>query len=753
LQCGSSEGEGKMSEVAQVSRMWFVSLRWRFLLPVFLVVLIAAMGGAYYLGSRMTGSMEIPQLNLLLESSRSISERVAALYARDRAEAERIAFTSGVPEMVVNGQARKLQLLLEGAARLAELDSLILINAHGEEVLGMLRGTDETADYSVSTGTDLSGEPVFQDVLDEDSIGATALLRTPNGLILYTAMPVMDGAEVVGAALVGRRFEAVLEGLHGSGLADVAVYGEDGKLLQITLKPGVDMAAIPPELFDQAFTTSENMPVRGIQIDGDAYQVAYFPFQFGPNTLGVIGAFTPNSIPLVTEIGRQLTSLVMASLAGVVVVTAFVGMNTMVVRRTNRVTAVAQSLAEGNSFMRTNMKASDEIGAVGKALDQYADYVQERQDALRVTLRRQRREVEHLLAVLESMPDGIIVQDLDGRVMVMNERAKKLLGSQRVFRSAGLHELTATVTDSIGAAISPGLYSLGDPQRVELDGKMLSAQVAAVIDLSNQRVGTVIVLRDITTEVRRERAYQTVLTRMEQEAQKPLVEAARAEVKQQPVSALARELSRHAVALQKLVVEMRDLNMADAPAIREGQRPLHLETLVWTCANEWRQVATAANLTLEVVIEKKGLYVLGDERRLRWAIGNILDNAIKYTPPGGKLTLEIKGEGEGRANLRVRDSGVGIAAGELPHVFTRFYRGMPTTESGRVILMPGTGQGLSIAKQIIEAHGGMIQIKSKPGVGTAVYFTLPLTSPVTMELPHLQMDMEGETVRLETDEI
>ena len=66
--------------------------------------------------------------------------------------------------------------------------------------------------------------------------------------------------------------------------------------------------------------------------------------------------------------------------------------------------------------------------------------------------------------------------------------------------------------------------------------------------------------------------------------------------------------------------------------------------------------------------------------------------------------------------------------------------------------MPGTGQGLSIAKQIIEGHGGMIVIKSKPGVGTAVYFTLPLTSPVSIELPHLQMDMEGETVRLDTED-
>ncbi len=745
----TTEGHGTKSK--------FVSLRWRFVLPVFVVVLLLAMGGAYYLGSRMTGQMEIPQLNILLESSRAISERAAALYDRDRAEAERIAFTSGVPDMIANRQARKLQLLVEGSARLAGLDSLIITDMAGIEILGLLRGEGDSQDYSISADTDLSDEAIFQSVADEGYIGATALLRTPNGLMLYTAVPVNNGAEQVGTALVGRRFEMVLEELQGSGVADVALYGRDGNLLQTSMEPrtgSMEPLAISPELFNQALATSPTeVPVQGIIVGQDAYQAAYSPFVFGPNTLGVVAAFTPNNIPFVTEMGRQLTSLVMASLAGTIVIAVFLAMNLMVIGRVNRVTTVAQALAEGNSFMRTSMKATDEIGAMGAALDQYSNYVQDRQDVMRVTLRRQRREVEHLMAVLQSMPDGVIVQDLDGRVMVMNDQAKKLLGSQRVFRSAGLHELTASVTDAIGSAISPGLYSLGDPQRVELDGKMLSAQVAAVVDLSSQQVGTVIVLRDITADVRRERAYDTVLTRMEQEVQKPLAETARTEASQRPVNTLARELSRHAVALQKLVVEMRDLNLIDGPSIREGQRQLHLETLIWTCANEWRQVATANNLALDVVIEKKGLYVLGDERRLRWAIGNILDNSIKYTPPGGKLLLEIKGEGEGRANLRVRDSGVGIAADELPHVFTRFYRGNPVTENGRAILVPGTGQGLSLAKQIIEAHGGMIQVKSKPGVGTAVYFTLPLTSPVSLELPHLQMDMEGETVRLEKDEI
>jgi signal transduction histidine kinase len=213
---------------------------------------------------------------------------------------------------------------------------------------------------------------------------------------------------------------------------------------------------------------------------------------------------------------------------------------------------------------------------------------------------------------------------------------------------------------------------------------------------------------------------------------------------------VAYDLSRHTGALQKLIYEMREITMPDVPQMRETQHPIYLDTLVWVIANEWRQIASAANLSLEILIEKRGLFVLGDERRLRWAIGNLVDNAIKYTLPGGKLTLEINGESDGRALMRVRDNGVGITREEIPHLTTRFYRGTPRTPSGEALHVPGSGQGLYVAKQVIEAHGGLLQIKSKPAVGTAVYFALPVTASVSYELPHLprEFDLEGETVRI-----
>lgn len=730
----------------------FVSLQWRLILPLFAVILVAAMSGAYLLAKHLGGEMYISQENLLRQGSRAIDERAAALYETRRYEAQRAAFTAGLADAIHERDAEALRALLDGPARLGGLDSIIVTDAEGVEILGLLRVENrETGDYAVSTGTDLSREPVVRGVLDSAFVGSTGLVRTAENTLLYTAVPVGDANPPSGIVLVGQRLEKVLNELQNSALIELAIYGPDGALIRTTLAltgetPGA--LALPPEIFERALVTEA--PVQTLDINGELYRATYLPFRFGPTVLGIIGAFAPDSIPILAELGRQVTGLVMALVAGAAVIVVFAAVNRLVVSRANRVARVAADLTSGQMFARTGMKANDEIGAIGHALDRYADYVQERQDALRGSLRRQRREAEHLTAVLESLPDGIIVQDNDGQVVLMNEAAKKLMGSQRLVHSAGLRDLTAAVTDLLGPALAPGLYALGDPRQVELDNRMLSAQATAVMNLSNERVGTVILLRDITAEVRLERAREAMLDRMAKDVQKPISETARAEYSRQPQAGLPRELARHAVALQKLISEMRQLSAIDIPGIQEGQRPLLLDTLIWTIANEWRQIAQAANLTLDVSIERKGLYVLSDERRLRWALGNLVDNAIKYTPPGGKIILDIRGETNGYALLRVRDNGVGIAPDDLPHIFTRFYRGAPVTANGRAIHAPGMGQGLTIARQIIEAHGGKVEIRSKQFQGTAVFVALPLTASVGLQLPQMpaDLDLEGETVQI-----
>lgn len=428
----------------------------------------------------------------------------------------------------------------------------------------------------------------------------------------------------------------------------------------------------------------------------------------------------------------------------------------VVARRVNRVRAAVDDLRAGHRMTRAAMPATDEVGVLAESVDTYADYVQGKQDELREMLRRKRTELERATAVLESIPDGIIVQDLDGRVILMNEPARHLLGSQRVFRSAGLHELTALVTDTLGAALAPGVYAMGTPQRVALGERMLSAQAAAVLSPSNDRLGTVIVLRDITPEVRQARERDALLERIEKEVYAPISGMVQRKHRAGLFTDLMMEdfvkaLTRHTVTLHMLISDIRDVSTGSDTPARRTHQPILLETLVWAVANEWRQVATANGVTMHINIGMKGLYILCDEIRLRWAIGNVVDNAVKYTPSGGSLTVEIVGEEQGRALLRIRDSGVGITTEDLAHIFTRFYRGVPTLPDGRLLRQPGMGQGLYIARQIVEAHGGTIRLKSKVHNGTAVYITLPLTSPEGWDMAEMPDDIDGETMPVKTD--
>ncbi len=739
------------------TRPRYISLRWRLFLPVFIALLIVVMMGAYGLGQSLTQTASTPQTNLLIQTGDAFRNHTNDLYEQMVLEAQRVAFTRGVADAVSARLATELQPILETSGRLANLDSIIVTDAQGVEVAGVLRVEQQSnVSYTVSTNTDLHVQSVIRAVLDEKTVGATGLLRTPSGLLLYTAVPMLDSNQPIGIVLVGRSLDKVLSDLKSDGISDLAMYGSDAALLETTTRP-VDSTAsdlsMSPDFFQKILAVPNQLTVRSIQLSNQAYRVGYLPFQFGPQPLGALAILLPDTVPAIAQTGQQLGGLTLAAVAGAAIIALFIATYINIIRPAAQVASAAQSLTLGNSFVRTGMQPTNEIATVGHALDKYADYVQERQDSLRASLRRQRRETEYLMSVLEAMPDGVVVHDQQGQIIVMNQAARVLLGTQPQDQLA-LRSLFAQPNAS-SRPLVPGLYTLGNPRRLEFDGHMVSAQAASLINISDERVGTLVVLRDVTREVRREQLQEDMLRRLSDEVQVSFLPSSHGETPSSLMSEVAHDLGRHAAALQKLIFEMREITMPDVPQIRESQRALYLDTLIWVIANEWRQIASAANLSLEVLIEKRGLFVLGDERRLRWAVGNLVDNAIKYTLPGGKLTLEINGEAEGRALMRIRDNGVGISREELPHITTRFYRGTPLTADGDILRVPGTGQGLYVAKQVIEAHGGLLQVKSTVGVGTAVYFALPVTASVSYELPVLprEFDLEGETVRIQRNNL
>jgi signal transduction histidine kinase len=184
--------------------------------------------------------------------------------------------------------------------------------------------------------------------------------------------------------------------------------------------------------------------------------------------------------------------------------------------------------------------------------------------------------------------------------------------------------------------------------------------------------------------------------------------------------------------MARLVDDLLLLSRADAGALRWEIGPVELDRLVEEVAKEGDILGRGTQVRVSIQALEP-VIVQGDGQRLKQLLRNLVDNGIKYTPPGGQVTLALRTEsdqapGSGSAPqhalIEVRDTGVGIPAEALPRIFERFYRVDParSREAG------GAGLGLCIAKTIADAHAGRIEVQSTPGAGSTFTLVLPLHS-------------------------
>jgi heavy metal sensor kinase len=180
--------------------------------------------------------------------------------------------------------------------------------------------------------------------------------------------------------------------------------------------------------------------------------------------------------------------------------------------------------------------------------------------------------------------------------------------------------------------------------------------------------------------------------------------------------------------MTRLIEDLLFLADADANTAIE-RRDVALHELLAEVAEDARLIATRTDGTREVVLRANDpLIVCGDEERLRQMIWNLVENAVRYTPAGGTITLALRRRGP-VAELTVGDTGIGIAPEHLPHLFERFYR----VDTGRSRALGGTGLGLSIVRQTAEAHGGQVRVRSTVGEGSTFTVALPVARRVTSD--------------------
>jgi heavy metal sensor kinase len=209
---------------------------------------------------------------------------------------------------------------------------------------------------------------------------------------------------------------------------------------------------------------------------------------------------------------------------------------------------------------------------------------------------------------------------------------------------------------------------------------------------------------------------RTPLTVIRTETELAFARPLTAEEQQQMLVSVTEECDR----LTHLTDQLLLLSREDAGGTRPVRERVELTRLVRHVAETMTPLMEAKDLRFEIAGEI-GKDIDGDETRLHQVFINLLDNAIKYTPKGGKIAIQLQREGD-MALVRITDTGIGIAPEHQPHVFERFYR----VDKARSRAEGGTGLGLSIVRSIVQSHGGEISLSSELGQGTIVVVALPL---------------------------
>jgi two-component system phosphate regulon sensor histidine kinase PhoR len=339
-----------------------------------------------------------------------------------------------------------------------------------------------------------------------------------------------------------------------------------------------------------------------------------------------------------------------------------------------------------------------------------------------------------LQSVFANISEGVIMQDAEGRIVLMNNAAYLLIGSVKTFWASELGRMFEAARGRVpsGTEMEP----IGQPLRVQVNDRIVGAQLAAVGTPEGAALGTLIVLRDVTREALADRLKDQFVTQITHELRTPLTAIkGMSEVllnqpsDRPPNRKFLEAIGRNAAILDRMIIELLDISEISEGTFAVRKEPVRLDELALDLIKGEEPRIKKANLNVGVmVINQSNVKITGDDRRLRWAVGHLLDNSINYTLPGGFITIRIGTVKADRLLLEVIDSGVGISEKDLPHVFERFYRGEAKTPVGKTIDPRGLGQGLYVARAVAEAHQGYLTASSLPGQGSKFTLALPITS-------------------------
>ena len=515
----------------------------------------------------------------------------------------------------------------------------------------------------------------------------------------------------------------------------VNVIDNDSKILATSSKNGNDeylaKRSFDP-LVSQVIKTGES--TKQIQNNADSNKRVWIyvsPVKKDNEVVGVISLMADiesvyqevNSISKIFIVGTILSILITT-------VIGFVASKT-VTSSIEKMSSQVKKMALGNYGTVVGIDADDEIGDLAKVFNQISKRIEEEQ-AVTETERRK------LATIIESMMDGIITTDNNGRIILINTSAEDMLGGRddEIFIGKDvLKILNITEYESIEEILDAedSLLVTASKSDEEL---LLRAEISKIekedtgdlTQMSTELEGYIIVLYDVTDQERQEKERREFVSTVSHELRTPLttmnsyIEALEEgvledkELAPQFIDTIHKETTR----MIRMVNELMQLGKMDIKEEHYEKEFIDINKLLEQITDRFALTHPEKNFIKH--ISKTPIFVEGDQDKLTQVFDNIVNNAIKYSPNGKNITIRVRQNyHHNRVSISIKDEGVGIPLVHIDKIFNRFYR----VDKSRQRSMGGTGLGLALAKTIVEAHKGRIWAQSREGYGSIIFVTLP----------------------------
>jgi len=333
-----------------------------------------------------------------------------------------------------------------------------------------------------------------------------------------------------------------------------------------------------------------------------------------------------------------------------------------------------------------------------------------------------------------------MITDPAGRFLLVNDAFRELFQQKQVL--IGMTVLSTLRNSAIHEAIQKGIEGNRvidlEVEAAEAPGRTFLMNAHPILDQQNKVIGVVAVFRDYTRLKRLEKSRREFVENVSHELRSPLsiiqgyIETIldNPDLGREEIAGFLRITKKHSDRLTALVSDLLTISSfeaAESAGLKPAAAPFpscDLKAVTQKVIDDMRIVSERKKITLHLQGEPIEQCAAIDPGHVEQVLFNLLDNAVKYSLEGGRVTVEASG-GDDAIIVCVADTGAGIPESSLPHVFERFYR----VDRARTREVGGTGLGLSIVKHIIQSNGGRVWVESRVGEGSKFYFTLPIAKP------------------------